>query len=212
MLDNYSINKDGLIYQVDKIPFVYNEEYVKVRYDTYGELNKYMSYLRLGYLFGATQTVQIKSILDVGYGNGAFLNACEGSIERRYGYDITGYPIPKGATFIENWNNSKNHFDVITFFDVLEHFEDPYIIKNLNCNYIIISLPWCHYFSDEWFKDWKHRRPNEHLWFFNEKSIHSFANTCGYKVISYTNIEDSIRKSSENYENILTFCLKKQYE
>jgi len=208
MLPNYATNKDGLIYQIDKTPFEYNEEYVKVRYDTYGDLNKQMSHLRLGYVFGSTG-IKVNSILDVGYGNGAFLKVCEGIIQERSGYDVSGYKVPEGVFFDSEWIKNSGLYDVITFFDVLEHFENPYIIRDLNCKYIVVSLPWCHYLSDEWFENWKHRRPNEHLWFFDHKTIYSFAESCGYEVINHCNVEDVIRKPNDGYENILTFCLKR---
>jgi hypothetical protein len=206
MLENYNINNDGLIYQVDKEEFTYDKTYVKERYDTYGELNNYMSNLRLGYIFGSINE-PIKSILDVGYGNGSFLKTCKKIIPNCFGYDVTGYDIPEGCEFIEDWVNL--NVDVITFFDVLEHFEDPYVIKDLNAKYVILSFPWCHYISDEWFENWKHRRPNEHLWFFNEKNIYNFAKSTGYEVINYSNVEDTIRGNNSNKENILTVCLKK---
>lgn len=205
MLDNYKVNEDGLIYQVEVITFTYDEQYVKQRYDTYGDLNTYMSYLRLGYIKSIIG--EVDSILDVGYGNGSFLKLCEGNIPIRYGYDVTGYPLPDGVVFAENW--TKGYYDVVTFFDVLEHFKDPYIIKNVSCKYIVISVPWCHYFSDEWFDKWKHRRPNEHLWFFNGKNINKFAESCGFKVIHSCSFEDIIRKNiDQDAPNILTFCLK----
>ena len=206
MLENYKINDDGLIYQVVKEDFTYDKTYVEERYDTYGELNDYMSNLRLGYVFGSINE-PINSILDVGYGNGSFLKTCKKIIPHCYGYDVTGYDIPEGCDFIKNWTNL--NVDVITFFDVLEHFEDPYIIKDLNTKYVVLSFPWCHYISDEWFENWKHRRPNEHLWFFNEKNIYSFAKSTGYEVINYSNVEDTIRGNNSNKENILTVCLKK---
>jgi len=206
MLENYSINEDGLIYQVEKKGFTYDEEYVKDRYDTYGELNNYMSHLRLGYILGSIKD-KINSVLDIGYGNGSFLKTSKKIIPNCYGYDVTGYEIPKGCEFVEDWTNL--NVDLITFFDVLEHFENPYIIKDLNVKYIVLSFPWCHYISDEWFKEWKHRRPNEHLWFFNEKNIYNFAKSTGYEVINHCNIEDTIRGQNINLENILTVCLKK---
>jgi hypothetical protein len=206
MLDNYNINSDNLIYQVDKKPFTYDVQYVKERYDTYGELNNHISYLRLGYIIGSIKE-PINSILDVGYGNGAFLKTCKKSIANCYGFDISNYNIPEGVVFTNDWLNQD--VDVVTFFDVLEHFEDPYIIRNLKTKYITISVPWCHYESDEWFKQWKHRRPNEHLFFFNEKNIYNFANSTGYKVLNFINLEDTIRKSVDGLQNILTFTLQK---
>ena len=50
MLDNYSKNVDGVVYQVDKNHIGYDKEYVNTRYVKYGELPTYMGYLRLGIL------------------------------------------------------------------------------------------------------------------------------------------------------------------
>jgi hypothetical protein len=72
-----------------------------------------------------------------------------------------------------------------------------------------VSLPNCHYFSDEWFETWKHRRPNEHLWHFNETSLINFMNEIGYSKVNICNIEDTIRKHSHDYSNILTGIFKK---
>jgi hypothetical protein len=99
---------------------------------------------------------------------------------------------------------------VISFFDVLEHFEEIDFVKDLDCNYVYISLPWCHNFSEEWFMNWKHRRPDEHLWHFNEKSIEKFFNEMGYDMVDYSNVEDLIRVSNEEYSNILTCIFKKR--
>lgn len=206
MIHNYKKNSDGVIYQVDKDPFTYDQEYVKNRYDSYGEITNYMSHLRLGYILGTIKD-PINSILDVGYGNGSFLKVCKKIIPECYGYDVTSYRVPEGVVFLDDW--TKSEVDLITFFDVLEHLENPYIIKDLNVKYLVISLPWCHYESDEWFEEWKHRRPNEHLWHFDERSIQNFANTCGFEVISSTSLEDTIRGRYKGTPNILTVCLKK---
>lgn len=206
MLENYAVNDDGLIYQISKPGFVYDKQYIYDRYDTYGSLNDKMSFLRLGYVLGTTDN-RISSIMDIGYGNGAFLKACNTLIPNCYGFDVTGYPIPDGSTFVDNW--MEHEVDVVTFFDVIEHLDSPYVIRNLKTKYIVISLPWCHYKSDEWFSSWKHRRENEHLWFFNEKNITQFAKSTGYEVVHYCNIEDSIRGPLDGSENILTFTLKK---
>ena len=73
-----------------------------------------------------------------------------------------------------------------------------------------ISLPWCHNFSDEWFENWKHRRPDEHLWHFNQKSIEKFFNEMGFDMVVYSDIEDTIRKPSDEHPNILTCIFKKR--
>jgi hypothetical protein len=176
------------------------------KYNNLGEIKNYMANLRFGYLVGSLGKLP-ESIMDVGYGNGDFLKACY-TIPKRFGYDVSGYPLPGGC--IESNDLLNTPVEVTTFFDSLEHFEDPYIIKNLKSNFIIISVPECHYYSDEWFEDWKHRRPDEHLWHFNKKSLISFMNDVGYFCINTNNMEDCIRKSDFTYSNILTGCFKRK--
>lgn len=207
MIENYEILENGLIKQksiLNKIR-TYDYDYVNSSYNQYGEKGSQMAGLRLGYLVSKLGYWP-ESILDVGYGNGDFLKICKNKIDS-YGNDISGYPVPKGVTFVENI--FERHYDVICFFDVLEHFEKIDFVQNLKCDYIFLSLPWCHNFSDEWFSNWKHRRPDEHLWHFDEKSIENFFNEMGYEMIDYSNIEDLIRVSNEDYPNILTCILKK---
>jgi len=207
MIENYEILENGLIKQksiLNKIR-TYDYDYVNSSYNQYGEKGSQMAGLRLGYLVSKLGYWP-KSILDVGYGNGDFLKICKNKIDS-YGNDISGYPVPEGVTFVENI--FERHYDVICFFDVLEHFEKIDFVQNLKCDYIFLSLPWCHNFSDEWFSNWKHRRPDEHLWHFDEKSIKKFFNEMGYEMIDYSNIEDLIRVSNEDYPNILTCILKK---
>lgn len=205
MLDNYEQNQDGIIYQINKSHFDYTRGYNNYLNEI-KDLSKCNSYLRLGYVIGTLGYVP-ESILDVGYGIGDFLESCELLIKSRYGHDISGYPIPSGCTFVENI--FEDHYDVITFFDSLEHMENIEFVKDLKCNYICISVPDCHYFSDEWFKNWKHRKPNEHLWHFNTTSLQTFMNRMGYSCINTCNIEDSIRKNNQEYSNILTGIFKK---
>jgi hypothetical protein len=209
MLDNYEKLKNGLIKQIDFFNHkqIYNIDYIKDRYDKYNELSKYMSYLRLGYLLGSVNG-NINSILDVGYGNGDFLKAAKTKISNCFGFEVNNYNIPENCISVEDIY--KNEFDVVCFFDVLEHFENIYEIKNLKTNYIYISVPECHYFSDEWFLKWKHRRPDEHLWHFNLNALESFMNEIGFNLLCSSNVEDSIRKSSDNNSNILTAIFVKK--
>ncbi len=207
MLKNYKKLSNGIIKQIKVNKINYNKDYINKSYDSYGDLVSKMSHLRFGYLMGTVKRVP-ESILDIGYGNGDFLKTCKSQIKKCYGNDVSGYELPKG---IESVDDIKNGFyDVITFFDSLEHFDDISFIKDLNCNYIMISVPWCHYISDEWFDCWKHRRENEHIYHFNEKSLKNFMEENGYKLVVYSNIEDTIRKSKDEKENILTAIFKKK--
>ena len=204
MLENYEKLSNGVIKQICYSPFSYNESYVKTRYDSYNELTNYMSYLRYGFIVGSINR-DPKSILDVGYGNGSFLKVCSKTVPKCYGYDVSDYPIPESCFKIDTLTLP---VDVITFFDSLEHFDDISIVNSLKCNYICISVPECHYISDEWFMNWKHRRPDEHLWHFNLESLNNFMNECGFSLVTYSNIEDIIRTPSSEYSNILTAIFK----
>jgi SAM-dependent methyltransferase len=205
MLKNYELLENGIIKQIKINKIKYDEDYVK-KYDNYGENNLKISYLRLGNIIGSIGRIP-NSILDVGCGNGSFLTACSSIINNCYGFDVVDYEL---LSPIKKCNNIfENEYDVVTFFDSLEHFDDIKIIKNIKCNFICVSVPWCHYFSDDWFKNWKHRRENEHIWHFNKNSLEIFFKECGYTIVSSSNIEDSIRKNLINEENILTCVFKK---
>jgi hypothetical protein len=205
MLDNYKRNELGVIYQISATPFTYDHDY-GANYNKLGELGPRMAYLRLGLIVGTIGHVP-KSIMDVGYGNGDFLNACRGQVPDRYANDVSGYPCPDGATFVTDI--SAQYSEVISFFDVLEHISDLSFVSNLKCKYVVISLPECHYFSDEWFENWKHRKPNEHVWHFDRRSLSAFMESMGFSTINMTNIEDAIRLPEFEYSNILTGVFKK---
>lgn len=207
-MENYKKHKNGVIEQIEKNKFIYDQQYIDSSYNTYGELGNRMAYLRLGHLIGTLGFIP-DSIMDIGYGNGDFLKSCQNIIPKCYGSDISGYPVPQGCEFIEDRYSIK--VDVATFYDVLEHYDNIYEIKNIQSNYIIISLPNCHNFSDKWFMDWKHRKPDEHLWHFNTSSLINFMSEIGYEVINVTNLEDTIRKNNLEYSNILTGVFKRKW-
>ncbi len=206
-MQNYEFLSNGIIKQKNIKKIEYNYDYSN-QYNSYGEKSNYLSYLRLGVLLGNLENIP-NSILDVGYGNGSFLNASQKIIKNCYGNDISDYPVPSGTIKVNNLFDS--HYDVICFFDSLEHFENIDFIKNLDCDYIFISLPWCHFFSEEWFLNWYHLRPNEHLYHFNDKSLINFFKENGYENIYIGNFEDTIRKNefTDKYPNILSGIFKK---
>jgi SAM-dependent methyltransferase len=208
MLENYEEDKNGLIFQIEKNKINYDVNYINNSYNNYGPKVDNMSHLRYGFMSGVIQE-KINSILDVGYGNGSFLNICKKNINECYGTDISGYEIPKDCTFLDIDKIYNCYFDVVCFFDSLEHFDDVYFLEKLNCSYIYISLPECHYLSDEWFMGWKHRRENEHLWHFNREGMKKFMEEQGYELICYSNIEDIIRTPIDLLPNILTGIFKK---
>ncbi|WP_321778926.1 class I SAM-dependent methyltransferase [Sulfurimonas sp.] len=208
MLNNYKLDSNGVIKQIKINKISYDERYINNRYNTYNS-GENMSFSRLGYLLGVLKDEKISSILDVGYGNGDFLKTASKYIEKCVGSDIPPmYPLPKHIKTVESIYD--DNYDVICFFDSLEHFDDIYEIKNLNTKYVYISVPWCHNLSAEWFDNWKHRREDEHLWHFNLPSLTKFFASIGYELVGNSNIEDIIRTPyDENLPNILSAVFKK---
>jgi len=207
MLENYRKDDNGVIRQINvREPINYDKEYVLNSYVKYGELTNYISHLRYGYLVAAIGRTP-ESVLDFGYGSGAFLGVCKKSMSKCYGYDIGDFDVPDGCERIDDIFSA--HYDVVTFFDSLEHVSDIYFLDKLDCNYIMISVPECHYFSDEWFESWKHRREDEHIWHFSALSLIDFMYNQGFTLINTSNIEDNIRRPVDDVGNILTGVFKK---
>jgi hypothetical protein len=207
MINNYQITQDGVIKQTIIKPFNYDIDYSDSRYSIFNDRGNILN-LRLGYIIGTLGKIP-KSLMDVGYGNGDFLDACVGCIDNLYGNDIEpAYPLKENIHFVKDITSQE--VEVITFFDSLEHFYDIEFVKNLKCKYVIISLPWCYNgLDDEWFTNWKHRKPDEHIYHFTEKSLEVFMNRQGFKMLNYCNLEDKVRIDKNLYPNILTACFEK---
>ena len=217
MLSNYVKLDTGAIRQQIITPYVYDTEYVDTRYNQYGVLCDMMSHLRYGFIVGSIGKIP-NTILDVGYGNGSFLKITNNAGVKSYGTDVSNYPLDN-AEFVNFSDVKDKHFDVITFFDSIEHFESLDFVNDLNCSYICISVPNCNYnmiastqgdsVADKYFEAWKHRRENEHIWHFDINSLPNTMKQYGYTAINSVYIEDIIRKPADSYHNILTMMFKK---
>lgn len=202
-MTGYTINHNGVIRQEYVSPIKYDKNYIFSRYTNY-PLSKAINFLRLGFIIGTIKEVP-NSICDVGYGNGDFLNVCNGLIKSRYGIEVNGWELPEGC----KKGNYSEYYDVFTFFDSLEHFTEIDFVNDLKCQYLAITVPSCNHPDDEdWFLNWKHRRYNEHIWHFNaitlEKQMHDY----GFVQMFSASIEDTIRKSQDN-PNTITSIFKK---
>jgi hypothetical protein len=105
----------------------------------------------------------------------------------------------------------------ITFWDVFEHLQDPRgFLKRLQPAMLFISLPCLDGFRRAFGKDadiqlWKHYRPQEHLWSFDEVTLREFLNSCGYDTLEVTHGESAFRVDPVLGElNIMTFVAKRR--
>jgi len=174
---------------------VYDADYVG-RYAAYP--TDEMSLLRVGFLKAHVSTGRL---LDVGYGNGAFLRTAQAA-----GFETFGHEIHGGDFGIDEVNirTDSSLWDVVTFFDSLEHFPDFEVVRSLvrRSRFVLVSLP---LYPPEFpaIRTWKHYKPGEHLHYFSRESLRRLV---GQELIMASNLEDVIRRPSNCHQNILT-CL-----
>lgn len=208
MIENYEKIDDGHWHQIKKTGDcpVYSIEYSNY----YNKIpSNEMSKLRYNII--KKYVKDFSSICDFGYGNGDFISYCNSFGHITFAYDISDYPCPENTTRI--YDISKHSFDIISFFDSIEHIENSDLIsfvKNLNTNHIIISVPWFHEnLGKEWFSSWKHRKENEHFHHFDVYGLINLLIKSDFKILHVGNDEDVIRKPVDNYPNILTILASK---
>ncbi len=206
MLKGYH-RRDGVIRERRRQPNVrYDSAYVSLRYDQYPPMGP-LSRLRLDLMCDVTEVVEGARILDVGYGNGDFLRTVAAAGFSAFGNDISGYPLPPDVSFVEDV--LADTYDVITFFDSLEHMADIEFVGALRTRFVVVTVPWCHYVDDEWFRRWRHRRPGEHLLHFDDASLTSVFEARGFRRIYLGSPEDVVRLPDDHLPNTLTAVFKR---
>lgn len=129
------------------------------------------------------------SIIDVGCGNGAFIKFLSDM-----GYSVYGIDPMKPIGFTEQIFQSDflifnfdRKFDVVTLFDVLEHFPNQIEVISKICNIskylVFIDQP-----DPATAKDinWKHIRPLEHGFLMSKHFLEQEFSTLGFELITST--------------------------
>jgi hypothetical protein len=197
--DGYEICKEtGALKSISReITAHYDHAYV-ARYENYPQAE--LSRIRAEIVM--KHAGQFENICDVGFGTGAFLSEIghRNPMATLHGFDVSPYPPAHFVRIEPDWQEKE--WDVVTFFDSLEHFVE---LPKVRAKFVVVSVPWFHPFSNEqWFENWKHRRPGEHLWHFNSATLSSAFEGMGMKSIYCGNPEDEIRKPTDGLPNILT--------
>lgn len=207
----YELTETGAIHQLDAKPFVYDAKYSST-YDTpeYTKQSDKLMAMRLGFVMAAHGN-RVNSLLDFGYGNGAFMKAAAESIRTVEGFDVTGVKVDGFRTFTDH--PTHRCYDVMTFWDALEHLPDFNLLHQLCTGTLVISLPYCHARKEglDWFSEnYKHRKPDEHLWHFDEVALEHTLKQYGWKPVAVSTFEDTVRKSEHGLPNILTMAFRPQ--
>lgn len=200
--------------EYEGIDVTYDKEYLK-KYDRFSPKDtKRLINIRVD-LFMSNFLQNSTNLLDVGYGRGEFLNNINSrDLSICYGYDPIGTELDEGVVLLEEDDIFEFKFDVVTFFDSLEHVNTNDIkeyLSRFKTAAFIISVPWYHSNAGiDWFYRWNHRRPNEHIHHFDSAYLIRILNDLGYNIKSIGNPEDVIRKSSTGLPNILTIVAERR--
>lgn len=193
---------DGpFIKQVDKTDFVYSMDY-KARQST----NVEMSHLRLGWLSASIPYEVMKglSLLDIGCGNGVFMDCARGKFADVKGYDLCGESISREEMMNTSWG-------IVVLSDVLEHYDDISELFRMKWEYAMISFPETPRVSSfEELTWWRHFKPNEHIYHLDEKGMREWLTNMdgNVSILGTSNFEDLIRhRWDESIPNITTMLI-----
>ena len=143
------------------------------------------------------------SVLDIGIGSGEFIKSSKIKI---YGFDINPFGVEwlKTRKLYVNPYEEAISVDGWTFWDSLEHFQDPQNILTLvpYC-YVFISIPIFKNILE--IKDNKHYRPDEHFNYFTTEGLINYMQYSGFQIIEYSDGETQVGRQS-----IFTFVFIRQ--
>lgn len=141
------------------------------------------------------------TLLDYGCGPGAFHESSANGFKTS-GYDVNphcGFSVPP-----------LHDIDIMTMWDVIEHLDDPSEpINTFRPKYLFISTPNVEAVGHWEVEDWKHYRPDEHLWYFGLNSLTGLLARLGYEILEFNYEEGGIR-DPENANHIITVVAKRR--
>lgn len=141
-------------------------------------------------------------VLDIGIGCGAFLVALK-KFRHCIGFDVN----PAAVEWMKRerlWVDGQlvHGAAALTFWDSLEHIEDPWPLINRAQEEVFISIP---IFRDEAHAlNSKHYRPTEHFWYFTHDGLVREMRQRGFSLILCNNMESLLGR-----EDISTFVFRR---
>ncbi|MER9031563.1 methyltransferase domain-containing protein [Mesorhizobium sp. LNJC405B00] len=142
MLDNYEVDRFGVIHQIDATPITYDKQYISY-YEDLSDRTIKLGYQRLGWVLGITGQIP-RSVLEIGYGTGTFVEAAKiTGVADCAGCDITRFPLPEGVCFVDWEEALAGAWDLVAMFDVLEHIPDLGFLARFQARHLAIAVPYC---------------------------------------------------------------------
>jgi 2-polyprenyl-3-methyl-5-hydroxy-6-metoxy-1,4-benzoquinol methylase len=133
-------------------------------------------------------------LLDYGCAGGAF------HLSSTNGYMAEGYDINPAYGFNKT---PLGYFNVITMWDSIEHMHEPWVfIQERMPQWLFLSTPNLESVKGP-VKEWKHFRPAEHVYYFDQHSLRFHLEAAGYEIMEFNYDEGALRDPS-NPEAIIT--------
>lgn len=142
-------------------------------------------------------------VLDIGAGCGTFVLAARDKEFDAYGFDIN----PATIEFLKSrgcFAVDPHGFQVVTFWDSLEHIENPMEVLNKidHGAAVLVAIP---IFSDlRRIRDSKHYRPGEHFYYFTEFGFVDWMQAQGFKYLNH-----SYHEMQAGRESISAFAFRR---
>ncbi len=160
---------------------------------------EYISKERMQYINIHRKHKSVGKFLDIGCTQGFLVNEAKKQGYDAYGIDLSSRDIEIGRerynvniekSFIKDFN--RFNFDVITTFNVIEHLSNPIellldIKKRLNNEGLLVIGTHdidCKTHAEQK-EEWVHIIPNEHMYYFNIKTLESLCLKAGFELTYY---------------------------
>ena len=151
----------------------------------------------------ARHAAERATVLDIGAGCGTFVRQARASGFAAKGFDVIHKTVEhlKG---IDAFADNPDGFEVVTFWDSLEHIEDPEgVLKRINKGALVLAaIP---VFEDlKKVRESKHYKPGEHLYYFTAQGFIEWMALYGFRLL-----EQSSHETDAGRESIGAFAFRK---
>jgi hypothetical protein len=175
--------EDGVAYQKDRGHIVnYDSDYYNKCASYEGqEIAKKINAGRVGIV---SKHYGVGPAVDIGVGSGEFIK----NRPNTYGFDVNPVAI-EWLKRNDLWANYLSEFEAFTFWDVIEHVEEPatYFRHVPVGAYLFTSLP---IFADlKRVRESKHYRPGEHLYYWTRDGFVSWMGMHGFRLLERQTFE-----------------------
>lgn len=177
-------------------------------FDEYAELTN----TSIGHALNAIRIDIVKQfgggkVLDVGIGAGAFIDAYIGAGGVACGFDVDSKSIAwlrERGMFLDPYTDNLSDIDALTFWDSLEHIEEPeLILRRLTTQHVFVSMP---VFPDiaDMMKS-KHFKVHEHRMYFTERGLIHMFEWFGFECLNKSHEESDIGR-----DGVTSFVFKRK--